>query len=88
MSAPGGTRPLAGMHAVVTGGARGIGRAIANRLAAYGATLTLLGRDRARLYEAVQALGTATLCDAQACDVRDEQRRRRAECEARSPFTT
>jgi NAD(P)-dependent dehydrogenase (short-subunit alcohol dehydrogenase family) len=63
--------PLAGMHAVVTGGGRGIGRAVATHLASLGATLTLLGRDRARLYETVQALGEATLCDAQACDVRD-----------------
>ena len=65
--------PLAGVHALVTGGGRGIGRAIGERLASLGASLTLLGRDRARLYEAVQALGGATLCDAQACDVRDER---------------
>ena len=64
-------RPLAGVHAVVTGGGRGIGRAIAEHLAELGASLTLLGRDRARLYDAVQALGGATLCDAHACDVRD-----------------
>ena len=62
------TTPLAGVHAVVTGG-----RAIAERLASLGATLTLLGRDRARLDEAVQALGVATPCDAQVCDVRDER---------------
>jgi NAD(P)-dependent dehydrogenase (short-subunit alcohol dehydrogenase family) len=66
-----GALPLAGRHAVVTGGGRGIGRAIAERLAAQGASLTLLGRDRARLYETVQALGAATLCDAQVCDVAD-----------------
>jgi NAD(P)-dependent dehydrogenase (short-subunit alcohol dehydrogenase family) len=59
------------MHAVVTGGARGIGRAVAAHLASLGASLTLLGRDRARLFEAVQSLGGAT-CDAQPCDVRDE----------------
>jgi NAD(P)-dependent dehydrogenase (short-subunit alcohol dehydrogenase family) len=67
------TTPLAGVHAVVTGGGRGIGRAIAERLASLGATLTLLGRDRARLDEAVQALGVATPSDAQVCDVRDER---------------
>jgi NAD(P)-dependent dehydrogenase (short-subunit alcohol dehydrogenase family) len=66
-------QPLAGVHAVVTGGGRGIGRAVAERLASLGASLTLLGRDRARLYEAVQALGKATLCDAHTCDVRDER---------------
>ena len=66
-------RPLAGMHAVVTGGSRGIGRAIAAHLASLGASLTLLGRDRAHLDEAVQALAAdSTACDAQVCDVRDE----------------
>lgn len=64
--------PLQGMHAVVTGGGRGIGLAVARRLAALGASLTLLGRDRAQLYDAVQSLGGAA-CDAHACDVRDEQ---------------
>jgi NAD(P)-dependent dehydrogenase (short-subunit alcohol dehydrogenase family) len=64
--------PLRGLHAVVTGGARGIGRAVAERLAALGASLTLLGRDRSQLYEAVQSIGAAATCDAQPCDVRDE----------------
>src|SRR5690348_12462856 len=35
---------LAGRHAVVTGGGRGIGAAIATRLAQLGADLTLMGR--------------------------------------------
>jgi NAD(P)-dependent dehydrogenase (short-subunit alcohol dehydrogenase family) len=42
-------RPLSGRHALVTGGSRGIGRAIAAALAAAGAAVTLLGRDRASL---------------------------------------
>ena len=38
--------PLRGRHAIVTGAARGIGAAIATLLAAHGARLTLLGRQR------------------------------------------
>ena len=64
-------RVLAGCHAVVTGGGRGIGLAIAARLAALGASLSLVGRDRSRLYEAVQSLPAGTTCDAYACDVAD-----------------
>jgi NAD(P)-dependent dehydrogenase (short-subunit alcohol dehydrogenase family) len=63
--------PLAGSHAVVTGGSRGIGLAIAQRLAALGASLSLIGRDRARLYEAVQSLPDGARCDAHVCDVAD-----------------
>ena len=38
------TLPLAGQHAVVTGGGRGIGAAIADELGRLGATLSLVGR--------------------------------------------
>ncbi len=40
---------LNGKHALVTGGGRGIGAAIAAALAGEGCRLTLLGRDRSRL---------------------------------------
>ncbi|MEO8848033.1 MAG: SDR family NAD(P)-dependent oxidoreductase [Casimicrobiaceae bacterium] len=63
--------PLTGCHAVVTGGSRGIGFAIASRLAAMGASLTLIGRDRERLFAAIAELPGAN-CDAQVCDVSDE----------------
>ena len=67
MTAP----PLAGQHAVVTGGGRGIGLAIAAKLASLGASLSLVGRDRSTLYDAVQSLPGGTVCDAHPCDVAD-----------------
>jgi 3-hydroxybutyrate dehydrogenase len=42
-------------HALVTGGGRGIGREIASTLARAGATVTVLGRNRATLDDAVAA---------------------------------
>jgi 3-hydroxybutyrate dehydrogenase len=42
-------------HALVTGGGRGIGRAIASVLVQAGATVTVIGRDRAALDGAVAA---------------------------------
>ena len=59
------TRALEGQHAVVTGGGRGIGAAIANALARHGATLTLMGRDATRLQAQVRLLGAG----ARACSV-------------------
>ncbi len=56
-----------GRHVVVTGGGAGIGRAIAERLAAEGATLTLLARDLPRLEAVAGELGA----QAAACDIRD-----------------
>jgi NAD(P)-dependent dehydrogenase (short-subunit alcohol dehydrogenase family) len=61
--------PLAGQHALVTGGGTGIGRAVASVLTAAGAHVTVLGRRGAPLQEAVNA-GHATF--AIAADITDE----------------
>src|SRR3954464_98603 len=55
-------------HALVTGGGRGIGRAVAAALSEAGATVTVLGRNRATLDEAVAA-GAARF--AEGADVAD-----------------
>jgi NAD(P)-dependent dehydrogenase (short-subunit alcohol dehydrogenase family) len=48
---------LTGRHALVTGGGRGIGAAIASRLAAEGARVTLMARTRGQVEEAARSLG-------------------------------
>jgi len=58
---------LTGKHVVVTGGGRGIGQAIAERLAADGATLTLLARGLDALEEVAGRIGAG----AARCDIRD-----------------
>src|SRR4051812_12605798 len=49
---------LAGRSAVVTGGSKGIGFAIASRFAASGADVAIVGRGREALDEAVKAIAT------------------------------
>jgi len=56
-------------HALVTGGSRGIGREIASTLSRAGATVTVLGRHRAALDEAI-ASGAAHF--AEVADVADQ----------------
>jgi NAD(P)-dependent dehydrogenase (short-subunit alcohol dehydrogenase family) len=48
---------LTGRHALVTGGSRGIGAAIAKALLAHGARVTLLGRERSTLEARAAELG-------------------------------
>lgn len=57
-------------HAVITGGASGIGFAIAKHLYEQGHPVTLLGRDKAKLDAAKAKLPNATV---KQCDICDEQ---------------
>lgn len=66
------TGVLDGRHALVTGGARGIGLACAQALQQRGATLTLLGRDRVALDAAVADLSKHGKVNAVVADIADE----------------
>ena len=62
---------LQNRHAVVTGGAQGIGFAVAERLLSSGASVTLWDRDEALLTDAVKELGGGGNVDALTADVTD-----------------
>src|SRR5579864_5509281 len=70
-------RPLAGRHAVVTGGGRGIGAAVALELARLGADLTLMGRTQDVL-DAVAAEVRDVRTNTVQVDVTDEETVKRA----------
>jgi 3-hydroxybutyrate dehydrogenase len=65
---------LQGRHAIVTGGNRGIGAAIAWALARAGASLTLMGRDAIKLMDTARAIAAECGVDVLTveCDVADE----------------
>ena len=75
---------LANKHAIVTGGARGIGAAISSMLSTAGANLTIMGRDRSVLERHAKSLGDNAV--GIACDVTDETSIRKAFDAARTRF--
>jgi NAD(P)-dependent dehydrogenase (short-subunit alcohol dehydrogenase family) len=72
--------PLAGRHALITGGGTGIGAAAAAKLNAAGAKLSLLGRRLEPLKSVAESYGGAAI----QCDVTDSARIEAAFDEARS----
>jgi len=64
------TKPLNAKHALVTGGGSGIGAAIAARLAALGARVTLVGRSAEKITAMAAELGAPAR--AHVCDITDE----------------
>lgn len=60
---------LAGRHALITGAGRGIGAAIAHRLARDGAHLTLIGRNIDTLQHTADELPEGTRVQVFACDI-------------------
>lgn len=77
--------PLTGQHAVITGAGRGIGAAIARALAARGASLTLLGRNRQTLSGVAADLASNSVC-ALSADVTDVRSLNEAFARARELF--
>ena len=67
-------RYLSGHHAVVTGGGRGIGAAVALELARHGANITLMGRSQAPMHEHAETISKAHGVEVAVvgCDVTDE----------------
>jgi 3-hydroxybutyrate dehydrogenase len=72
--------PLAGRHALITGGGTGIGAAVAERLSAAGAKISLLGRRMEPLLAVAERLSGSAI----GCDVTDSQQIRNAFDEART----
>jgi NAD(P)-dependent dehydrogenase (short-subunit alcohol dehydrogenase family) len=64
-------QPLAGRHALVTGGGRGIGAAVAEHLLMLGAAVTITGRDTKRLEATAHELSAHGAIAGLAMDVGD-----------------
>lgn len=77
---------LSGRHALVTGGGRGIGRAVAAALTAAGAAVTVLGRQQAALDDAVAAGHAAGVIVADVTDPAAIEAGVKAAEAARGPF--
>ncbi|HEY0294564.1 MAG TPA: SDR family NAD(P)-dependent oxidoreductase [Bordetella sp.] len=80
------TQALAGRHALVTGGARGIGLACAKALLARGARVTLLGRGIESLQAAAASLNAPGRVGCAVADIADEASVQAAFAQAAAQF--
>jgi NAD(P)-dependent dehydrogenase (short-subunit alcohol dehydrogenase family) len=78
--------PLQGKHAVVTGGGRGIGAAIARVLLSHGARVTIVGRNPETLRNAAQSFSAPAATHIVQGDVTDAEALDRAFDDARRRF--
>ncbi len=79
-------RPLEGRHAIVTGGARGIGLAIARRFLADGASVALWDVEATALADTVRQLAPLGTVNSALVDVRDEDQIARAASQSQERF--
>jgi 3-hydroxybutyrate dehydrogenase len=77
---------LAGKHALVTGGGRGIGRAVAAALTGAGAAVTVVGRNEKPLREAVESGDAAGFGVADVTDAAQVGSAMKAAAKARGPI--
>ena len=75
---------LAGRHVLITGASKGIGLACAQTFLQEGCSITLVGRDKARLEKAAESLGASGSVRVIAADLAQEAERIRLhqECQA------
>ncbi|MEV6381884.1 3-(cis-5,6-dihydroxycyclohexa-1,3-dien-1-yl)propanoate dehydrogenase [Streptomyces sp. NPDC051773] len=77
---------LDGYSALITGGGSGIGRAVAERFLAEGASVTVLGRDKGQLDDVVRSADDPSRVHAVVGDVRDSDALHRAVAETVDRF--
>jgi len=77
---------LVNKSAIITGGTRGIGFAIAEKIVANGGSVFICGRSRTRVRDAISLLSASGRADGEVCDIRNEDQVRMMIDEAERRF--